>query len=373
MKNNKEVFWCKNCLNMSTRPRITFDIRGWCNACQWMEEKKTLDWSKREKELEDLLNKHRSKDGGFDCIVPVSGGKDGSYVAHTLRHKYKMNPLTITSRPPIELELGKKNIANFVDSGFDHMHITANKKAMRSLNKIGFIDMGSPYYGWLISIISAVTNVALKYEIPLIFYGEDGEVEYGGSSENKNRSIFSIEYVVRTYFEGGYDKIIKKSGLDKKELFWFSLPNSSSIDNNKISMTHMGYFEPWDSYKNYLVAKEHCGLEESNSTNSGTFTNFSQTDQALYSLHTYMMYLKFGFGRATQDAGIEIRRGAMDRDQAVNLVRLYDGLYPDEFIEIYLEYFDMTIDEFDAVLDKWVNKDLFEKINGRWKPLFVVK
>jgi N-acetyl sugar amidotransferase len=338
-----------------------------------MEEKKTLDWSKREKELEDLLNKHRSKDGGFDCIVPVSGGKDGSYVAHTLRHKYKMNPLTITSRPPIELELGKKNIANFVDSGFDHMHITANKKAMRSLNKIGFIDMGSPYYGWLISIISAVTNVALKYEIPLIFYGEDGEVEYGGSSENKNRSIFSIEYVVRTYFEGGYDKIIKKSGLDKKELFWFSLPNSSSIDNNKISMTHMGYFEPWDSYKNYLVAKEHCGLEESNSTNSGTFTNFSQTDQALYSLHTYMMYLKFGFGRATQDAGIEIRRGAMDRDQAVNLVRLYDGLYPDEFIEIYLEYFDMTIDEFDAVLDKWVNKDLFEKINGRWKPLFVVK
>jgi len=373
MKNNKEVFWCKNCLNMSTRPRITFDSRGWCNACQWMEEKKTLDWSKREKELEDLLNKHRSKDGGFDCIVPVSGGKDGSYVAHTLRHKYKMNPLTITSRPPIELELGKKNIANFVDSGFDHMHITANKKAMRSLNKIGFIDMGSPYYGWLISIISAVTNVALKYEIPLIFYGEDGEVEYGGSSENKNRSIFSIEYVVRTYFEGGYDKIIKKSGLDKKELFWFSLPNSSSIDNNKISMTHMGYFEPWDSYKNYLVAKEHCGLEESNSTNSGTFTNFSQNDQALYSLHTYMMYLKFGFGRATQDAGIEIRRGAMDRDQAVNLVRLYDGLYPDEFIEIYLEYFDMTIDEFDAVLDKWVNKDLFEKINGRWKPLFVVK
>ena len=373
MKNNKEVFWCKNCLNMSTRPRITFDSRGWCNACQWMEEKKTLDWSKREKELDDLLNKHRSKDGGFDCIVPVSGGKDGSYVAHTLRHKYKMNPLTITSRPPIELELGKKNIANFVDSGFDHMHITANKKAMRSLNKIGFIDMGSPYYGWLISIISAVTNVALKYEIPLIFYGEDGEVEYGGSSENKNRSIFSIEYVVRTYFEGGYDKIIKKSGLDKKELFWFSLPNSSSIDNNKISMTHMGYFEPWDSYKNYLVAKEHCGLEESNSTNSGTFTNFSQTDQALYSLHTYMMYLKFGFGRATQDAGIEIRRGAMDRDQAVNLVRLYDGLYPDEFIEIYLEYFDMTIDEFDAVLDKWVNKDLFEKINGRWKPLFVVK
>jgi hypothetical protein len=86
-----------------------------------------------------------------------------------------------------------------------------------------------------------------------------------------------------------------------------------------------------------------------------------------------MMYLKFGFGRATQDAGIEIRRGAMDRSQAVNLVRLYDGPYPEEFIGTYLEYFEMTIDEFDAVLDKWVNRDLFEKVDGRWQPSFEIE
>ena len=373
MKNSKEVFWCKNCLNMSTRPRITFDDRGWCNACQWMEEKKTLDWPAREKELKSLLKKCRKKDGGFDCIVPVSGGKDGSYVAYTLKHKYGMNPLTVTSRPPLELELGKENIANFVESGFDHVHVTANNKSMRKLNKIGFIDMGFPYYGWLISIFSAVTNVSLKYDIPLIFYGEDGEIEYGGSSENKDKAIFDLEYMVRAYFEGGYEKVIKKSGLDKKELFWFSLPKNSEIDNSKLFMTHMSYFEPWDSYKNYLVAKEHCGLKESDLTNSGTFTNFAQNDQALYSLHAYMMYLKFGFGRANQDVGIEIRRGAMSRDQGVNLVRLYDGLYPNEFIETYLEYFQMTMDEFDAIIDKWVNRDLFEKVDGRWKPSFEVE
>jgi len=106
---------------------------------------------------------------------------------------------------------------------------------------------------------------------------------------------------------------------------------------------------------------------------SGTFTNFSQNDQALYALHAYMMYLKLGFGRATQDAGIEIRRGAMDREQAVNLVRLYDGHYPEEFINAYLDYYQMTIDEFDAVIDKWVNKNLFEKVDGRWKPTFEIK
>lgn len=114
-------------------------------------------------------------------------------------------------------------------------------------------------------------------------------------------------------------------------------------------------------------------MKEAESSNSGTFTNFSQNDQKIYALHTYMMYLKFGFGRANQDACIEVRRGAMDREQAVNLVRLYDGHYPQEFIDDYLHYYNLTMSEFDAVLDKYANKDLFKKVDGHWKPLFVVK
>ena len=138
-------------------------------------------------------------------------------------------------------------------------------------------------------------------------------------------------------------------------------------------LTHWSYFEAWDPYRNYLTAKEHCGLQEKEEGNSGTFTNFAQNDQALYSLHTYLMYLKFGFGRATQDAGIEIRRGAMTREQAVHLVRLYDGHYPEEFLPAYLEHYEMTKDEFNSIIDRWANKDLFEKIDGRWQPQFEVK
>ena len=111
----KEIFWCKNCLNVSTRPRIAFDDRGWCNACQWMEEKETLDWSARERELSSILKKHRSNNGGFDCVVPVSGGKDGSYVAYKLKHEYGMNPLTITVTPPLSLELGDMNLKKFIN------------------------------------------------------------------------------------------------------------------------------------------------------------------------------------------------------------------------------------------------------------------
>ena len=144
---DKEVFWCSHCLNMSTRPRVTFDNRGWCNACVWMEERKTLDWEKRERELVQLLEKHKSKTGGYDCIVPVSGGKDGSYVSYQLKQKYGINPLTITVRPELETELGNSNLKAFINSGFDHMHITPNADVMRKLNRYGFVEKGFPYYG----------------------------------------------------------------------------------------------------------------------------------------------------------------------------------------------------------------------------------
>ena len=144
------------------------------------------------------------------------------------------------------------------------------------------------------------------------------------------------------------------------------------MNKSPIDITHWSYFENWDPYRNYLIAKEYCGLEESETSNIGTFTNFSQNDQSLYALHTYLMYLKFGFGRANQDASIEIRRGAMDRNQGLNLVRMYDGNFPHENLDLYLDYYEMNKSEFDDVLDKWANKELFEKKDGYWRPKFII-
>lgn len=374
---SKKIFWCSSCLNMSTRPRIAFDEAGRCNACVWKEEKKDLDWAPRQAELSTLLNKYRSSNGsGFDCVVPVSGGKDGSYVAHILKNKYGMNPLAITIRPALSLELGDENLKNFVESGFNHIHISPNAKVMQKLNKLGFIEKGFPYYGWLIAIKTAVIQTAMNFKIPLIFYGEDGEVEYGGSTESKNNPLYNIEYMKRVYFEGGYDKVFEKVLADEEvkegDLAFWQFPTEEQVASNDLAFTHWSYYEAWDSYRNYVVAKEHCGLKEKEEGTAGTFTNFSQNDQALYSLHAYLMYLKFGFGRATQDAGIEIRRGSMTRDQAVNLVNMYDNQYPHDFNDLYLEYYEMTQVEFDAVLDKYANTDLFEKVDGYWEPKFTV-
>ena len=338
-----------------------------------MERKRTLDWTERADELRALLDRHRCDGDAFDCVVPVSGGKDGSYVAHTLQNQYGMNPLCVTVTPPLALELGERNLRNFVASGFNHVSVNPHPSAMRTLNRIGFEELGFPYFGWLLAIQSAVIRVAMNFRVGLIFYGEDGEVEYGGTERTRKEAIYGVPYMKEIYLEGGYDIVLDHSGLRESQLAFFRFPSDAELALHPVDITHWSYFENWDPYRNYLVAKEFCGLQDAESTNAGTFTNFAQNDQALYALHTYLMYLKFGFGRATQDACIEVRRGAMDRDQAVNLVRMYDGHFPEEFIDLYLAYYEEDRAWFDAVLDRWANKDLFEKVDGRWRPQFEVR
>lgn len=356
---------------MSTRPRVSFDDDGRCNACIWSEKKKTFDWEKRTEQLEELLKKHRRSDGSPDCIVPVSGGKDGSYVYHQLKTR-GMNPLAVTIRPALPLDVGRMNLDNFVAAGPNHLLVSPSESAMQVLNKVGFIEMGFPYFGWLTSILVTVMNIARRFECGLIFYGEEGEVEYGGSTEVAESPTFSIQYMKDVYLESGFEKVVDASGLSEAELHFFRLDPRLLDGSFELDMATWSYFENWDPYRNYLVAKELYGLQEADSTNAGTFTNFAQNDQALYALHTYMMYLKFGFGRANQDASIEIRRGAMSRAQAVELVRLYDGQYPKEFEATYLDYYEMSKDEFVDVLVKWTNRDLFEISGDKVIPKFTV-
>src|SRR5574343_625570 len=272
--------WCSNCLAMSTRPRITFDERGWCNACRWMEKKKTLNWDEREQQLNRLLDKHRRNNGSFDVLVPVSGGKDGSYVAYNLKHKYGMNPLCVTVTPALSLPLGDQNLRAFVESGYNHISINPAHEAMRILNKTGLVEMGFPYYGWLIAIQAAPVRLANQLGIGLIFYGEDGEVEYGGSTETDKNPIYDVGYMKKIYLEGGYEKVLAASGVPAGDQFFFRFPNDEELARTPIEITHWSYFENWDPYRNYLVAKEHCGLKEADNTKAGTFSNFAQNGRA---------------------------------------------------------------------------------------------
>jgi len=222
-------------------------------------------------------------------------------------------------------------------------------------------SLRNPYTG----IISIFFNRARQgLEIP-VYEDEDGEIEYGGSTESKYKATFNAEFVKRVYLEGRVGETFK--GLDKHQSYFWDF---AAGDQSDIELAHWSYFENWDSYRNYLVAKEFCGLEERSAQNTGTYTNFAQNDNLLYDLHTYLMYLKFGFGRGTQDVGIDIRRGALTRDQGIELVSLYDNHFPEEYLSQYLEYYQMTEAEFFDVLDRHVNKSLFRKEGRLWQPTF---
>ncbi len=359
-----KIFRCKTCLNMSTRPRIEFDEQSRCNACQWAEEKRTkIDWGKRQEELRDLLNKYRRNDK-YDCIIPVSGGKDSSYVSFCLKYIYGMNPLCVTINPPIFFPEGEVNLKNFVNRGFDLIALSLNPIIMQKLCRIGLFEAGQSLLGWQIALQTAIARVAVAYNIPIIFYGEDGEVEYGGTSNTKYQMCYDLQYAKNIYLSGNM-KYLDSLNYSKKELIHWTYPSDEDIRRIDLKATHWSYFESWDSKRNAELAIKEFGLI-TRKTAKASYVDFAQNDTPLYDLHAYLMFLKYGFGRATQDAGIDIRSGRMSRNEGFEMVKKYDEMYPDQYINTYLDYYKISKEELDSIFDKWANKELLHKRNGVW-------
>ena len=362
--------FCTKCLMPSTRPRQTFLENGSCNACRWAEEKKSFDWSGRWAELETLCDKYRSRNKNhFDVIVPYSGGKDGAYIAWNLREKLGMTPLVVTVRPPMEDPIGEQNIKNFLDRGFDHIMVTPNRKVGAYIDKENFINKGIPMHAHMIAVQTVIFRCAVQYQIPFVMFAEEGESEYGGSTKLQNKHTYCLEESIDIYLSGVNPR--KYIGMfSEKEMYWYLHPLKEDLMALNPEISHWSYFEDFNNYKHYVVAKEKCGLLERETRSLGSYENFSSTDTDIIFLYHYLMYLKFGFGRALSIASTDIRRGALTRKQALNLVKKYDGEFPETYVKKYLEFYEMTQEEFDVVLDKWANKDLFEKIDGRWVPTF---
>lgn len=371
--NQELMTYCTSCVMPATRPRITFHEGGICNACLWAREKKSIiDWDARWKELEGYADQLRRKGPGFDAIVPVSGGKDSCYVAHRMKHDLGLNPLLVHIEPPLPFELGNRNLDKLIAAGYDCIKVAPNPSVMRKIAKRELIDFGDPLLCWMIPVRAVLFRIAIQFGIRWIMWGEDGEVEYGGLSHSKHNPIHDREYELR-YLLSGNDPRKYLDQFKEDQLGFWLLPTQEEYEAAGIVNMHMNYFDAWDPYRNYIVAKEEFGLEEKKGRNIGTYTNFAQTDSAMFDLHCYLMYLKFGFGRCTADACIDVRRGALDREQAVELIRKYDNAYPEPFIDMYLDYLEMSRDEFEAALDKKANKKLFHKVDGRWMPLFEVR
>lgn len=355
-----------------TRPRLTYNSEGICAACEWAEIKKNeINWEQRQQELRELCDSIRGKQK-YDCIVPASGGKDSTYVADKMKNVYGLNILTVTITPPLETELIQNNMKNFLNYGYDNIKVTPNPKIAQEINKYGFIEQGRPLLSWTSCLNSVMFRMAVDYKVPLIMFGEEGETEYGGATDLRYTPYYDIDFAIRIYTYGNDPKKYAQH-YNERELSLWMYPDADELRNADFKVAHWSYYEDWDPYKHFEFARDNYGMKISSNRSTGTYTSFGQLDTPLYKLHTYMMYLKFGFGRCLQDACIDIRGGRITRDEAVNLVNQYDGEYIGEDIPLFLDYFNMSKEEFDSVLDRHANKDLFEKKNGIWTPKFQVE
>lgn len=360
---------CVKCGMANTRPRLEFDSDGVCGACRHWERKDKIDWENRKQELMKICDKFRSDGTKYDCVIPVSGGKDSSYVAWKMKHEFNMHPLCVTfaSNGP-STEIGLKNLNNFIKSGFDHILISPNEEIRREFVKRTTEGFGDPFLVFVYGQYAAPLRIAVNYDIPLVVYGEDGEAEYGGTRDYSNSATFDEKFMTKYLLTGQQLEKWTDGKIKIDDLRPYIIPTDKEMKNHNIYLTHYSYFDNWQPNKNYKLAREKCGFEPKEGRSEGTYTNFASLDDRVDGFHYWFMFLKFGFCRATSDAAHEVREGIISREEAIKLIQKYDGEFPWEYFDYYLDYINITEDEFWEIAKKYVNEDIWKPIgNNKWK------
>jgi len=368
------VEFCKKCTISNQRPRISFDEWGVCSACNFAEYKQThIDWDKREKELQDLCDRNRKSDGSYDVLVPVSGGKDGGFVAHMLKNEYGMNPLTVTWSPSLYTDIGRKNLDNFIHiGGYDNILGSVNGAVHREMMRLAFLHMGDNFQPFIYGQTNFPLKVAVQHGISLIMYGENGEVEYGGDMKNAHKATRDIEDHDGHYFSGKPPEFWEEHGISKSDIFPYLPPPYSKTVENETEIHFMGYYHCWDPQENFYYCAENNGFQINTERSEGTYSKYASLDDKTDGLHYYLAYIKFGIGRATSDTAHEIRDGKITREEGAALVKKYDSEVPKRYFQETLDYMGITEEIFHRVVDSWRSPHLWEKKGGEWVLKYTV-
>ena len=386
----KKVIFCKNCVMSNQRPSSipefyhTKDRKGanylnidkdsgWCSACKQNQKKKKINWQSREKELEILLSKFRKNNGDYDCLIPGSGGKDSAYQAHVLKYKYNMNPLLVTWPPILYTDYGLKNFNNWINiGGFDSLVYRPNGNVMKLLTKLSIENLLHPFQTFILGQKNLAPKVASKFNINLVFYGEN-EAEYGNpiaeneSSLRKNSYFVSDNYL-NLYLAGiKIKKLMNDYDLSLKDLQTFLPINAQELKKKKIQIHYLGYYLKWIPQEAYYYAVKHTGFRPRPFRTNGTYSKYNSIDDKIDDLHYYTTFIKFGIGRATYDSSQEIRNGHINRDEAKLLVKKYDGEFPNMYLDDVLKFIELKKDKFLKLCDKFRSPHLWKKEKNKWK------
>ena len=359
------IKYCKRCVMPNTKPNLSFDEEGICNACRNYEKRDAVDWNKRKEELMSILDKYRSKDGlNWDCIIPVSGGKDSTYQVVTML-ELGMNPLCVTSTTCHLTEIGRENIENIKNLGVDYIEITPNKKVRKHLNRIGLFEVGDISWPEHVGIFTIPVRIAVNMNIPLLIWGENSQNEYGGPAASTENNILDRKWLEEFCGLLGLrvSDLIGYEGIKKNQLIPYTYPTDEELKEVGVTGLFLGHYIPWDGLSNVLLAKAH-GFKSWGKTIEGSAVDYENIDNYQVGIHDYFKFLKFGFGRASDLVSMHIRRGRLTREQGMNIVKNCDGKFPwtylDKPLEEILEPLDITVDEFIKICDQFTNKKLFK-------------
>lgn len=352
-----------------TRPGITFDENGVCSACQSYEHRKEVNYDDRFEELKKLCDKYRGMNGpdGYDCMIAVSGGKDSHFQVHLMKNIMGMNPLLVSVEDNFPMtEAGKHNLKNISEAfGCDLITMKPNIKAQKAIMKYTFEKYGKPTYFVDRYIYSYPLWMALKFNTPLLVYGENVSHEYGG---NNGEETYSAKDQINNGVGSGISKeeLIRETGVSAKDLNFFDAPTPAEME--KLDPMYVSYFIPWNSFHNYEVAKKygfHDLTHEWNRTHH--IENMDQVDSRAYLVHSWLKYPKFGHASATDYAARMVRYGMISRDEAFELVKKHDHALDPLCVRDFCDFLGYSEKEFWDIIDKQYNTDLFTKDNiGRW-------
>lgn len=360
-----KIKYCNNCFLPSTKPDIYFDSSGVCAACLAYSSRKEINWDLRKKSFVELVKKINSnKKSAWDCIVPVSGGKDST--AQVLKIlELGFSPLCVTSTTCDLTPIGRQNLQNIKNLGVDLVEFSPDPILRRQLNRIGLEQVGDISWPEHVGIFTIPVRAAVQFKVPLIIWGENSQNEYGGPAADAQSESLNRRWLEEF---GGLlglrvSDLAEAFEIPERRLNAYTYPTDIELADVGVTGLFLGYYFQWDGFANYLLAQAH-GFKSFGKVIEGSIVDYENLDNYQTGIHDYFKFLKYGFGRATDLVSVHIRRGSFSRSQGLELIKLHDGKYPSSYLgkplEEILRPLGLTIEEFDIICDRFTNKSLFE-------------
>lgn len=376
----QKIIFCKKCLNPSTRPNTFFDENGYCYVCIY-EKNKQINlitnkkiWERKKREISKICEwAKKKKKSTYDCIIPVSGGKDSYRQSFYVRDVLGLNPLLVSNNYPPEqwTDIGALNLQNLVNNGFDIINISLDPIFWKKLYRHCFKRHGNMMKASEMALFSAPVHIALEFEIPLMFYGENPAHTIGEKHGGLTGDASGIKY--GNTIKGG-PNTLNFYDNDISDFYFYEYPTNKSLKASDIKIIYLGYYiRNWYGYINGKKAiKKGFKIRKDIPNNTGDLWGFTGVDDNIRLVNQFLKYLKFGYGHVVDQVCEAINQKIMTRQEGIKLINKYDGKCSKKYILAFCKYSELSLKEFWLYVDKIVNKELFEKKNGKWIKKFKV-